>query len=388
MNLLIEVTAMLSIALVVYHHLLYPLLLKWLGARMASPLPHTHASQHTLPSISIVVPAYNEAPFIADKIRNIAALDYPPDQYRLILICDGCSDATADIARATLQEAECRTLRAEVQEWHDNQGKVARLNQIIPQLDTPITVLSDVSALLSLDALHILANRFQHPSVGVVNSHYLLLNPGSQGEDHYWRYQSDIKRSESALHSVIGCHGACYAFLTCLFKPLPDNCINDDFILPMSIVAQGYRALHEPQLHAIEAEGTDLDSDSKRRRRIAAGNLQQAIQLSHLLHPRHGHLAFNFFSGKWLRPMMPFLMLYVLIASLYLSSGSVAWLSLLALQLLAYGLAAWKGLNPARPCGRVIHLLHYLVAGHLAALAGAVRYMAGLERGRWRRVKP
>ncbi len=57
-----------------------------------------------LPSITVLMPAYNEAQWVAEKLRNLAALDYPQDKLEVVLACDGCTDNTADIARATAQE--------------------------------------------------------------------------------------------------------------------------------------------------------------------------------------------------------------------------------------------------------------------------------------------
>ncbi|MFA0519772.1 glycosyltransferase, partial [Vibrio sp. 10N.222.55.E8] len=61
----------------------------------------------TLPTISILVPAFNEEQWIADKIRNLSALNYPKKKLHVILACDGCTDNTVEIAQMTIQEAIC-----------------------------------------------------------------------------------------------------------------------------------------------------------------------------------------------------------------------------------------------------------------------------------------
>lgn len=104
-----------------------------------------------------------------------------------------------------------------------------------------------------------------------------------------------------------------------LAAPLPPDTINDDFVLPMEIVARGYRALYRPDAMATELECADAATDRRRRRRIGAGNLQQAIRLRRLLHPRYGWTAFVFASGKVLRPGMPFAMLAALCGSAVLA---------------------------------------------------------------------
>ena len=92
------------------------------------------------------------------------------------------------------------------------------------------------------------------PEVGVVNSHYQLYN-AQDGEQSYWLYQSKIKQQESLLASTLGAHGAFYIFRSKLFTELEHDTINDDFILPMRIVEQGYKVKQLKDVHALELEG-------------------------------------------------------------------------------------------------------------------------------------
>lgn len=85
---------------------------------------------------------------------------------------------------------------------------------------------------------------------------------------------------------------------------------------------------------------------------------------------------------------MPFLMIIALIGSLVLAKDYLLFALLAALQLLAYLLAAWQILFQPKQSHHLIHPLAYLVRGHIAGLVGSLRYLFGLERGRWKRVKP
>lgn len=308
--------------LVGYHHAAYPLLLRWLASRRPPPVRSLVACD--LPEITVVMPAYNEAGYIAAKIRNLAALDYPADRLRVLIGCDGCTDGTAAAARAAAAEPECGGLRVEVIEFARNRGKVAVVNELVSRVEGPIVAMSDVSALISLDALRLAAGWLTAPEVGVVCGGYRFLRPGSAGEATYWRYQTAIKQQESRLGSTLGAHGALYIFRRDLFRPLAPDTINDDFVLPMVIVGQGHRAVYEPEMVALELEQASLGTDRLRRRRIAAGNAQQAVRLRGLLSPRHGWTAFMFASGKALRVAMPLCLLVSLAGSLALASGSAA----------------------------------------------------------------
>ncbi len=382
-----------SSLLVVYHHIGYPLLLRWAGQRRSEtdvrPVSRgyeSHTDDQELPSVSIVIPAYNEQRWIAEKIRNLATLDYPPDRLHVVIACDGCTDETTQVASETAKEAECRHLSIRICEFEHNRGKVAVINQILPELDSDLVALSDVSALVSVDALLLAAEHFKNADVGVLNSHYQLLNPGTEGEASYWKYQGSIKAAEAALGSTLGAHGAFYLFRRALFQGLAADTINDDFILPMQIVAQGFRAAHEDRITALELEQANDSMDQQRRKRIAAGNLQQLIRLKQLLLPQYGSVAFAFASGKALRVLMPFLMLTALIGSLLLANEHWLFATMAAAQLLAYGLAAWQLLATPRYDNKYLQTLAYIVAGHLSGFLGTLRYCLGLENGRWQRV--
>ena len=125
--------------------------------------------------------------------------------------------------------------------------------------------------------------------------------------------------------------------------------------------------------------------DQRRRRRIAAGNTQQLLRLKALLTPRFGGIAFAFASGKALRVLVPYLMLTALLGSWALAPVSTPFACLAAMQSSVYlmaALVAW--LDPKVP--GAIRAVCYLVNGHVAGLIGSIRYLAGLESGRWTRV--
>lgn len=380
---------------IIYHHLVYPKLLSRLASnKRQADKPQQQPSDQAVkvlhsyyyPQITMVIPAYNEAAYIGDKIRNIASLDYPEDKLSVLIICDGCSDNTAQLARQTLAEAASGKLNAKVIEQRENIGKVAIINSAVAGLDSEIVALSDASALISMDALKLAAEAFHNSQTGFVAARYQLLTPGSKGEQSYWNYQSQIKRDEARLGDPIGVHGALYFFRRKLFKPLPADTINDDFILPMKIVASGSHGVYLEDIVSTELETASSSDDQRRRVRIGAGNLQQLVRLSELLNPRYGGTAFTFASGKGLRALMPSLLALQLLLSLLIGPSNPWMAAFAALQLLGISFAA---LCPRLPKSLVPHPLQslcYFVNGYRTCLLGTLRYLVGLERGRWRSV--
>jgi lipopolysaccharide/colanic/teichoic acid biosynthesis glycosyltransferase len=280
-------------------------------------------------------------------------------------------------------------LHVNLQSFPVNRGKVAVLNEVIAKCRTEIVGLSDVSATLASDALRGAVAHFADPSTGFVCPTYTLRKPGSTGEAAYWAYQTSLKADEAALGSPMGAHGAFYLFRREHWRPLEPDTINDDFILPMRIVLDGLRGVYDTNVVAYEEETSRPDDEFRRRMRIGAGNLQQAIRLFRLADPHRPGIAFTFLSGKALRAVVPFLLVLILLSNIVLAFASDPFYrTILALQIAFYALAALViATRRARWPGR-LRWAAYFVEGHVANLLGSLRYLAGLDRGRWRRAAP
>lgn len=392
MTIIVMVTVLMGF-LVVYHHVLFPLWLRQYRKKHAGSVPDTsvldmHDAEVSamLPDITVIIPAYNEAAVIADKIMSLGALHYPPEKLHIALLCDGCVDGTAEIARTTHALPENQHLDFHIQDFKVNRGKVAVVNEAILSAKSPIVALSDVSALLSVDALLVAAKHFSDPKIAVVAGGYRILNAGSAGEQLYWDYQLSIKMGEASLGAPMGVHGAFYLMRKDLFEALPADTINDDFIIPMEMVAKGYRAVYDPNILALELEQADMAMDQQRRKRIAAGNLQQVLRLRKLLHPRFGGIALAFFSGKALRAVMPFFLLALLVGSLILYPTNALWKLTAWAQILVYCLALIIHKNRNLQKRPSLQTLYYLVSGHFSGLLGASMYLGGHYRSPWKRV--
>lgn len=383
---LLQVLFWLSLGAVAYHHAVFPLLLRLLARRRgARPVPPVLATAD-LPAITIVIPAYQEAGFIAAKLADCAGLDYPRDRLKVIVACDGCTDGTEARAAEALAEPICAGLDVEIRAFPLNRGKVAVLNEVIGSLPPGIVALTDVSASLSVDALRRAAAYFADPAVGVVAGTYALRQAGSAGEAGYWRYQTAIKADEAAVAAPIGVHGAFYLFRRELWRPLAADTINDDVILPMAIVAAGAEAVYDRAMVATEEEHTQRRQEFRRRVRIASGNVQQAVRLWRLADPRRPRLAFVFLSGKALRAFAPLLLVVMFASNLALAiSGPLLYRLLLLGQVAFYALALAAIARPSAQLPRALRFAGYFVEGHGAGLVGAVRQLSGRDKGRWSR---
>jgi cellulose synthase/poly-beta-1,6-N-acetylglucosamine synthase-like glycosyltransferase len=298
-----------SAALLVHVFAGYPLLM-WLQARMR---PRPVAKRDTLPTVSIVLAVHDGERHIRAKLANLRQLDYPAALIDIVLVCDGCRDATVALARRSTDP------RLTVLDHPNRRGKAACLNDAVALTRGEVILFTDVRQRLSPVALKELVANLGDPDVGAGTGelHLEIERTGfAQGVDFYWRYEKGIRHAESLSGSTIGVTGAIYAMRRALFAPLPPGTVLDDVLVPMRVAAQGKRVVFEPKAMAWD-QPSQMPADERRRKiRTLAGNYQLIQVAPWLLLPWCNPLWFRFVSHKLLRLLAPWL-----IVALTASSG-------------------------------------------------------------------
>ncbi len=368
---LAELVLWIAVAIPVYAFAGYPLVLLLL--RLAI---HREVRKAPIrPFVSLLIPAYNEARVIARKIENSLALDYPADRIEVVIASDGSSDWTAEIARSVGG--------VRVMSLPKNLGKVAALNAALLDLNGEIVVFSDASAMIAPDAIQRLVENFADPSVGAVCGRYQVVKPNEvnigASEEIYWKYEAFLKVQESRLASTLGAHGHLHAIRRELYPFPPPETINDDYVIPLSVLRQGFRAVYEPTAMVFE-EAREMTGFG-RRIRIVAGNLQQLRYLGQFLSPFQPLPLLFFLSHKVVRLIVPFAMLTAFAANLSLI-GSEPYRVLFSLQLLFYGVAALGLTGRLRP--RALRLPFYFCMVNSAAFFGLYHAMTQRRGMPWK----
>jgi cellulose synthase/poly-beta-1,6-N-acetylglucosamine synthase-like glycosyltransferase len=357
-----------------YAYLGYPLVL--IGLRRIIRRPVQKAPIE--PRLSLLIPARNEARVIASKIRNSLALDYPPDRLEIVIASDGSTDETEAIARGFQMDGRVRVLA-----YAKNRGKMAVLNATVPELRGDIVVFSDASAMLAPDSLRRLVENFADSSVGAVSGRYRVARPAEvtigASENLYWKYEAFLKTQESQLASTLGGHGQLHAIRRTLYPYPPPETINDDYVIPLSVLGRGFRAVYEPAAMVFE-EAREMTGFA-RRIRIMAGNLQQLRHLRQLVRPFQPLPLFFFLSHKAIRLVAPFAMLLAFAANLCLL-GSPAYAALFWLQIAFYALAAIGLTGRLRP--RALALPFYFCMLNAAAFFGLYHALTRRKSMAWK----
>ena len=369
-----------SALLLLYTYLGYPLLLGIL-ARLA-PRKTNSSTCVDLPTVTLLISAYNERPVIAAKIANSLALDYPKDLLEILVISD-CSDDGTDEEVLRHAQSGVRLLRQS-----ERQGKSAGLNLGVAQARGQILVFSDANAMYQRDAIRKFVPHFSDPCIGYVvgNARYIEKAEDTQAaeaEGLYWKLETWLKKKESRFYSVVGGDGAIYAIRRELYTPLLPTDIND-FLNPMQIIQLGYFGVFEPGAVSYEEAAGSFVGEFRRRIRIISRSLNAALRAGDLLNPfRHARHWFLLVSHKLLRWLAPFFMLAVLATSLLLWK-SPFFRGVILLQAVFYSMAfaGWI-LRERKENWRLFSVAFYLCLVNTASLIACFKCLRGDLSGTW-----
>ena len=361
--------------LIVYIYAGYPLVLTLLARRSRPP---QYRNDH-LPSVSLVMAAYNEEKVLQEKLDNSLALDYPKDRLEIVVASDGSTDQTNAIARTYASRGVI------LHEVEPRGGKTRALNQTIPHTRGEILVLSDANTMYHPDAIRKLVRHFADPSVGAVSGDVRLVNTAerhAESEGLYYQYERWLQSLESRTGSIIGADGAMYAVARTAFRPPSNMIILDDFVTSMTVARLGYRVVYDPEAVASE-DGTLSSAEEFRRKiRIITGGIQ-ALKLGEGL-PRlqQPRLMFCYVSHKLLRWLVPFGLLAIMLASIALAAEPFYQFALSG-QLLFYAAALWAALGLPKVRGG--HVPYYFCLVNGAAFIGLWKGVWGTQTGVWQR---
>ncbi|CAG5068654.1 hypothetical protein DYBT9623_01386 [Dyadobacter sp. CECT 9623] len=343
---------------------------------------------HELPTLTLIIAAYNEESIIEEKIANTLQLSYPAGKLSVVFVTDGSTDSTPELVRHY----------PEIKLMHTPQrsGKILAMHRAMKEVESEIVVFTDANTFLNQEALLLIARHYADPKVGAVSGEKRVMQEAvadaTAGEGFYWKYESTLKKWDSELYSVVGAAGELFSVRNSLYTDVEPDTILDDFMISMRIAQQGYRIIYEPAAYASELSSEDIKEELKRKVRIAAGGIQSILRLKKLLNPFHDPLlSFQYISHRVLRwTITPFLMMLAFVLNIVIVAQTGGWFYglILAAQVAFYGAAllGWL-LEKRRIKVKALFVPYYFCVMNYAVLAGIRRYIKGSQSAAWDRSK-
>ena len=340
-----------SAALLAYTYAGYPVAIWLLSRYFNRPVAKGCCNM----SVSVLIAARNEAETLPQKLENLLELARREPIREIWIGLDGCSDGTASRVRELLgkqwihanpieKQDRAGIPRVEILEFERSRGKASVLNDLMTKAAQPVFIMMDARQQVVPGAVSRLLEPFADPCVGVVSGAlvYESAESGAQkGAESYWGYEKFIRHCESRYWAVPGATGALYAIRHELCRPIPENTLVDDVLIPMRAVMRGFRCLFEPSAMVLDHPSIEFRREGLRKRRTLAGIWQLLRLEPELFSFRANPIWFQWISHKFLRLLSPFLLVAMLLSlSLRAGGGSPRATTVFCALLAGFGFSA------------------------------------------------
>jgi cellulose synthase/poly-beta-1,6-N-acetylglucosamine synthase-like glycosyltransferase len=334
------------------------------------------------PNVSILIPAYNEEASIERTILNKLEIDYPKDKFEIIVISDGSTDKTDQIAKS-FESNGVKLIRQE-----PRNGKTSAINIAVPKVKGEILVFSDANSMYAQDAIKKLVQNFSDPDVGYVTGRMIYSNTDGSfigdGCTVYMKYENFLRRIETKLGSVVGVDGGIDAVRKKLYVNMAIDQL-PDFVLPLKVVEQGYRVVYESEAILKEPSLKVRKDEYRMRVRVALRAFWALSDMRQMLSFKKFKLfTLQLWSHKVLRYLSFIFLIGLYISNLTLWAQNGYYKILFILQNLFY-LSAFISLFFEKKgySYRLISLINYFLLLNLASCHAFLKFIFRLKQFIW-----
>ncbi len=294
-----------SLFFIAYIHFLYPLVLLFISifSRTGKEKSKNSIAVDKLPSVTLLIAAYNEEVIIEEKISNSLKLNYPENLLQIIIFSDGSTDKTDSIVQ------KFRNIRVELVRVEGRLGKTACQNIAARKATGQIIIYSDATSIYQKNAILHLVECFNSHDVGCVIGRVgseieLHRENFAQEETFYLKFSQWVKNLEGCASMPVGASGAIFAIRKDLLVELPANA-NDDLLRPLSVIQQGYTVVYQSKAIAWERFSDSYANIFEKKIRIGKRAIYSLFYARSLLNPfRYSLFSLQFLTKTLLRRLL------------------------------------------------------------------------------------
>ncbi len=350
--------------------------LAYLGAYcLKRPHGSPAAKRPAEPTVSIVLPTYNEERIVRSKLDDLLALDYPTEKVEIVVV-DSSDDRTPKFVEEFFDDREAPDLTLIRED--ERRGLAPALNEAYAAADNEMVVKTDCDSRIAADALREAAANLADPDVGAVTGRNAEVLGGSGVERGYRDVQAVVQTLESHLDSTLIFHGPFCAFDREAIVPIDEDSIADDSELALKIRKGGKRAVFDPGIEYKEAAHSGFTKRRKQKDRRAMGLVRLLWRQRDMLggYGAYGRVVLPF--NWWFMVVSPWLTVAILgvVVAGGLLAGLLPGLALLAGGLLTVLLGSHDALGPLQP-------LYAVFDTQVSLFQAGLRLLGGEGDGTW-----
>jgi cellulose synthase/poly-beta-1,6-N-acetylglucosamine synthase-like glycosyltransferase len=254
-----------------------------------SPRPPSRRTGQLAPTVSLVIPTYNEASVIRRKLENVLQLDYPREKLEVVVVDSASSDETGNIVKKFADEHR-REINLVLIEQLARRGKSEAINEAVRSVRSEIIVLTDADVTFPSRSVWKLVENFEGSEIGAVSGVEVPVGGKSflTGiEADYRRIYTAIRMAEAETDTPFMCESELSAYRRDLLEPLRPGVVCDDVELTVNVRSKGFKALYPPDVSFFETEAGKLGPKLQHKLRRGMNNQHALIHNSKVLFNRN-----------------------------------------------------------------------------------------------------
>jgi len=249
-----------SLIILFYTWIGYPFIIYLLTKIKRKPKVPTTPDE--LPSVSIIIAAYNEEKVIARRIKNLLEQDYPKEKMEIIVASDGSTDRTVGIAK------QYEKFGVKVLDFKENRGKASVHNDAVDVAKGQILLFTDAETIFEKDfvknGVKWLANNRYGCGAGELEFYYK--DEIGRSESIYWKIEKKMRYWEFLLGILPFASGGCFFIRKKLYERI-HSYSDIDNLLTLSTIAKGYKIFYARDAKAYDFAIQGEESYFKKRLR-------------------------------------------------------------------------------------------------------------------------
>lgn len=255
---------------------------------------HTLKEPKLFPSVTVIVPSFNEEKTVKATVESLLELNYPKDKLTLLLIDDGSTDKTLEVLNSFRNNPQIRVFSK------PNEGsKFSALNFGLTKTDTDLVGCLDADSFVDPDALKHIVPYFDDKEVMAVTPSIKVHEPRTilqQVQKIEYNWGIFLRRILASMDALYVTPGPFSIFRTQVFRDLggyKHAHHTEDMEMALRMQKNRYRIVNSLSAHVYTVAPGELKSLYKQRVRWTYGFMNNVIDYKEMFfNKKYGHIGF------------------------------------------------------------------------------------------------
>ncbi|MDI9644738.1 MAG: glycosyltransferase family 2 protein [Candidatus Verstraetearchaeota archaeon] len=247
-----------------------------------------HPAHVNLPFISVVVPVKGEERVVGRLLDTLLALDYPGENYEILVVEDGSTDRTAEICR---EYASRHHPRIRFFQKPTSDGKPSALNYVLPHARGEILAFFDADSVPEPDALRNAAEYFREEKAAAVQGRTLSINSHESMLTRLLSYEEAVwceayLRGKDLLNLFVNLRGSCQFIRRDALEKVngfDERSLSEDVEISARLTENGYVIRYAPEVRSWQEAPSTITRLFKQRTRWYRGTIETAFKYGRMM---------------------------------------------------------------------------------------------------------